>query len=53
MHLQKKTLYDLGVKVAQNVAHYPPHHVTYVSVKFVVATSNSLEGYAFTRKYIT
>ena len=54
MHLQENTLFDLdiGVKVTQTAAQYLPHHVTYASVKFVVATSNSLGGYAFTRKYI-
>ena len=46
MHLQENTLF------AQNVAQYPPHHVTYVPVLFADATSNSLGGYAFTRKYI-
>ena len=39
MHLQ-----DLDVKVIQNVAQYPLHHVTYVPAKFEVATSNSLGG---------
>ena len=28
---------DLGVKVIQNVAHYPPHHVIYAVAKFEVA----------------
>ena len=53
MLLQENTLFDLdiGVKVTQNVAQYPPHQVTYAPVKFVVATSNSLGGDAFTRKY--
>ena len=31
---------DLGVKVTQNVAQYPLHHVTYSATKFEVATSN-------------
>ena len=44
--------FDLGVKVTQNVAHYPLHHVTYAATKLEVATSNSLGGDAFTRKYI-
>ena len=53
MQLQENTLFDLdiGVKVTQNVAQYPPHQVTYAPVKFLVATSNSLGGDAFTRKY--
>ena len=42
---------DLPVKVTQNVAQYPLHHVTYSGTKFEVATSNSLGGDAFTRKY--
>ena len=42
---------DLGVKVIQNVAQYPQHHVTYSATKFEVATSNSLGGDAFTRKF--
>ena len=39
MHLQESMLYDLalGVKVTQNVAQYPPHHVTYAPAKFEVA----------------
>ena len=43
---------DLGVKVTQNIAQYPLHHVTYTRAKFEVATSKSLWGDAFTRKYI-
>ena len=31
---------DLGVMVTQNVAEYPPHHVTYEPGKFEVAKSN-------------
>ena len=42
---------DLGVKVTQNVAQYPLHHVTYSATKFEVATSNRLGGDTFTRKY--
>ena len=42
---------DLGVKVMQNVAQYPLHHVTYSPTKFEVATSNGLGGDAFTRKF--
>ena len=43
---------DLGVKVTQNVAQYPLHHVTYQATKFEVARSNRLGGDTFTRKYI-
>ena len=42
---------DLAVKVTQNVAQYPLHHVTYQATKFEVARSNRL-GDTFTRKYI-
>ena len=31
MDLQENTLFDLRVKVTQNVAQYHPHHVTYAS----------------------
>ena len=51
MHLKENTVFDLGVKVTQNIAQYPLHHVTYAAPKFEVATSNSLGGDAFTRKY--
>ena len=40
---------DLGVKVIQNVAQYPLHHVIYASTKFEVATSNGLGGDTITR----
>ena len=40
------------VKVTQNVAQCPLHHVTYIATKFEVATSNRLGGDTFTRKYI-
>ena len=40
---------DLGVKVNQNLAKYPLHHVTYLGTKFKVAMSNNLEEGAFTR----
>ena len=42
MHLQENTLFDLDpkVKVAQNVAQYSQHHVTYAPAKFDVATSH-------------
>ena len=54
MHLQESTIFDvdLGVKVTQNVAQYPLHHMTYAPAKFEVAFSNGLGGYAFTIKYI-
>ena len=42
---------DFGVKVTQNVAQYPLHHVTFSATKFEVATSKGLGGDAFTRKY--
>ena len=53
MHLNANTLFDLdlGVKVTQDVAQYPLHHVTYSDTKFEVARCNSLEGDAFTSKY--
>ena len=44
--------FTLGVKVTQNVAYYPLHHMTYTGTMFEVDSSNSLEGDAFTRKYI-
>ena len=37
------------VKVTQNAAQYPLHHVTYAAAKFKVAISNGLGGDAFTR----
>ena len=51
MHLQENKLFDiwLGVKVTENVAQYPLHHVTYSATKFEVATSNRLGGDTFTR----
>ena len=54
MRFQENTLFDLdlGVKVTQNVTQYPWHHVTYAQAKFEVATSKSLWGDAFTKKYI-
>ena len=52
--LQESTLFDLDlqVKVTQNVAQYPLHHVTYPATKFEVARSNRLRGDTFSRKYI-
>ena len=54
MHLHENTLFDLdlGVKVTQDVAQYPLHHVTNSDTKFEVAKSNGLGGDAFTCKYI-
>ena len=52
MDLQESTLYDLEVKVTQNVVKYHPHHVTYAPANFKVAMSNGLGEDAFTRKYI-
>ena len=54
MHLQESTLYDLdlGVKVRQNAAQYPPHHMTYAPAKFEVAMSNGIGKDVFSRKYI-
>ena len=42
IHLHKNTLFDLDlrVKVTQDVAQYPLHHVTNSDTKFEVATSN-------------
>ena len=42
--------FDLGVKVTQNFAQYPLHHVTYPATKFEVATSKGLGGDAITSK---
>ena len=52
MHSQENALFDLVVKVTQNVAQYPLHHVTYSAKTFEVATSNGLGGDTFTKKYI-
>ena len=35
---------DLGVKVTQNFAQYPPNHMTYASAKFDVVSCNGLGG---------
>ena len=53
MHLQENTLFhlDLWVKVKQNVAQCPQHHVTYAPTEFEVTTSKALGGDAFTRKF--
>ena len=42
---------DLRVKVTQNVAQYPLHHVTFSATKFEVATSYCLGEDTFTRKF--
>ena len=42
-------MYFLGVKVSQNVAQYPLHHVIYSATKFEIAMSNDLVGDTFTR----
>ena len=47
-----RKLYDLGVKVTQNVAQYSLHHVTYAAAKFEAAAANGLGGDTFTRKFI-
>ena len=52
MHLQGNTLFDLEVKVTQNVAQYPLHHVTYLLQSLEVAMSNALGGDAFTIEII-
>ena len=51
MHLKENSIFDLdlGVKVTQNVAQYPLHHVTYSATKFEVATSKGLGGDTFTK----
>ena len=49
MQSQENTLFDLGVKVTQNVAHFPLHHVICEPTKFEVATPNDLRGDAFAK----
>ena len=46
-------IFDLDpiVKVTQNVAQYPLHHVNYSPTKFEVSTLKGLGGDAFTRKF--
>ena len=51
MHLQENSIFDLEVKVTQNVAQYPLHHVTHPATKFESARSNRLGGDIFTRKF--
>ena len=54
MHLQENTVFELelGIKVIQNIAQHPLHHVTEVPSMFYVATFKSLRVDAFTRQYI-
>ena len=60
VHSHENTLFDVDlgvktVKVPQDVAQYPLHHVsdvTYSDTKFEIASSNGLGGDAFTRKSI-
>ena len=53
MHLQENTLFDLAlrVKVIQNVAQCPLHHMTCAHTEFEVTTSKGLGGEVFTRKF--
>ena len=53
MYLQENTLFDLDrwVKVTQNGAQCPLHHVTYAPIEFEVTTSQGLGGDAVTRKF--
>ena len=53
MHLQENTLFylDLWVKVTQNGAQCPLHHVTYAPTEFEVTTPKGLGGDAFTKKF--
>ena len=51
MHLHEIALFvlEIWVKVTQDVAKYPLHHVTYSDTKFEVSTSDGLGGDAFTK----
>ena len=40
MHLQENIVFDLKIKVTQDVAQHLLHHVTYAFAKFDVATFN-------------
>ena len=53
MHLQENTLNDLDlqVKVTQNVAQCPLHHMTYSPTEFEATMSKAFGGEAFTRKF--
>ena len=52
MNLQENALFDLnlGVKVTQNIAQFPLHHVIYASTKFEVAMSYGLGEDTITRR---
>ena len=52
MNLQENALFDLdlGVKITQNIAQFPLHHVIYASTKFEVATSYGLGEDTITRR---
>ena len=43
---------DLGVKVTDDVAKYPLHHVTYSGTKFEVSSSGCLGGDALIKDII-
>ena len=43
MHLPANILFVLGLKVTQNIALYPLHHVAYAPAKFKVATPDGSE----------
>ena len=45
-------IFDLDLGIAQNIAQYPLHYVTFAPAKFEVAMCNSLGGNKLTRKYI-
>ena len=42
MHLKENTVFDLGVKVTQNVTQHPLHHGTFTPAKFEVAKFKAL-----------
>ena len=44
---------DLGIKVTQNVAQYPLHHVAYSATTFELATSNGFRGDTITRNVLS
>ena len=49
----RNSIFDLEVKVTQNVAQYPLHHVNHPATKFEIAMSNRSGGDTFTRKFNT
>ena len=53
MHLQENTVFDLdfGIKVTQDVAQHPLHHLTHAFAKFGVTTFNG-KGDAFTKSTV-